>query len=690
MNNIKATGLRKSRKLLLALTGILIILSYGSVTTRGGYADDFAFLAYSSTHSYIDAVLSWSSTFNSRISQGVMMPLLQKWLTADAPDSIHWTAIHVAGLLAFVASVFLLYKIMQLFRIPWQASITAILIFSLNPIKAEALLWPATIIGYIFPLCIFLFTTWFYFRNAKHQMETPVRLIISVLLFVFCLFAIEQLFPLLVLVVAMRLVFFNTSRQQLVATITGTLLITIIYGLVTFSGKTTERLDPFTGINTSSIVSHSIDVLKSSLTDLVGHTPRILIDPYFHSELLEAGDSAAFMLATFTIAILMIVLFRRLNNEDGPARHADTKLLLLFATGALIYLATISPFMVLSYYIAIRALYIPSLGIALMAGAIFAFLAIRARHQWQNIILTGPLAMILVVFVLVNIFSQNDFSRQWLLEQDILDYVSSVKNDIPENTELSIFNVPKTYGPSPGFVNRFGFNGIVNWIVPGKGLYGETQKDFSDVFSIPDTAEHIDDLKIQPAPGKWVLVWTPRGVMRVTGLRLYNAANNETTAARDTHAEQSGHKTASGDLYGLVSTPGQSAVYSNGILVTVKTLINLPQIDAGLLQIQVTGQNVDDAQLRLVLHASNMDGRIQPYDTTVSLRNGFQPAAAGYYKYFLISDISSIKTLRVSLTSKTDSLTLRNQQNPATAYNTSKIRAPAAAQTTEAPGILFF
>lgn len=690
MNNMKDSEFPNARKLLLALAGILIVLSYGSVTTRGGYADDFAFLAYSSTHTYIDAILGWSSTFNSRISQGVMMPLLLKGLGGDAPGNMHWAAIHVAALLALVISVFLLYRIMQLFLLPWQASIAAILIFSLNPIKSEALMWPATIVGYIIPLCVFLFSTWFFFRNAKHQTETAARLIISALLFVFCLFAIEQLFPLFILVVAMRLVFFNTSRQQLIYSISGTLLISAIYLLVTFSGKTTERMDPFMDINTTSIISHTMYVLRSSLTDLIGHTPRILIDPYFHSDLIEAGQSVVFMLAILTIAAAMVILYRHLNNAGKPAMHTEKRLLLLFSTGILIYLATLSPFMVLSYYIAARALYIPSLGIALMAGAVFAFLAIRAKHRWQNIVLAGSLAMLMVVFVLVNLFSQNDFSRQWSLEQDIIDYVSSIKEDIPENTELSIFNVPKTYGPSPGFVNRFGFNGIVNWIHPGKSLYGETQNDFSDVLRIPETIGHTNNMKIQAAQERWVLAWTPAGIMRITGLNLSSAPNNETTVAGKAHAEQSGLETTPGDLYGVVSTPGQSAVYSDGTLVTIKTLIHLPQIDAALLQILVTGEEVNNEQLRLILHARNTDNLVQPYDMKVSLRNGFQPGASGYSKYFLVSDISSIKALHVSLTSKRDNLSLRSEQHSANSHGTSKIYAPKETQTQETPGIIFF
>ena len=685
MNDVQGTSLLRSRWLLLVLAGVLIALSYGSVTTRGGYADDFAFLAYSSTHSYIDAVLNWSSTFNSRISQGVMMPLLLKGLAGDTPGSIHWGAFHAIGLVTFAISIFLLYKIMQLFKLPWQASIITLLVFSLNPIKNEAVMWPATIVGYIIPLCIFLLATWLFFRAAKNRTEAFPGQLFTGLLFLFSLFAIEQLFPLFILVIAMRLVFFSCSRQQLAIIITTTLVFTAVYILVTFSGKTTERMDPFLNIDTSSIASHIMNVLGGSLTDLLGHTPRILLDPYYRADLLAAGRSPAFMLAILTIASLSIVFYRRTVGTSSPAAKTEKQLFLLFTTGLLVYLATLSPFMILSYHIAARALYLPSLGIALMSGAVFAYLSLKTRYNWQNILLTGALSILLALFVLINLFSEKDFARQWRLEQDIINYISSVRDDLPDGTELSIFNVPKTYGPSPGFVNRFGFNGIVNWIIPGRNLYGETQNDFSDVFEVPNNPGGIDGLTIYPAQGKWVLTWTPDGVVRVKSLTLYNTTDDSNITVKKPVTTMKTHTTKPGELYGLVSLPNKSATYNDLFPVTASTLIQIPQINVGLLQIHIAEPGANDRKLRLILHARHMDGLVRPYDSPVSLRYGFHPASGGYSKYFFISDFSSVKALHISLTSKKENLTVRQEESPPGKQDTSvKIR------TEKSAGILFF
>jgi hypothetical protein len=675
---------------LLLLAGILIALSYGSVTTRGGYADDFAFLAYSSTHSYVDAVLNWSNTFNSRISQGVMMPLLLKGLAGDTPGSINWSVFHAIGLVTFAISVFLLYKIMQLFNLPWQASIVTLLVFSLNPIKNEAVMWPATIVGYIIPLCIFLLATWLFFSDAKHRTETVPGQLLTGLLFLFSLFAIEQLFPLFILVIAMRLLFFSFSRQQLIIIITTTVVFTAVYILVTFSGKTTERMDPFLNIDTSSLASHTINVLAGSLTDLLAHTPRILLDSYYRANLIEAGQSPAFILTIFTIACLSFVLYHRVGKTRHPAAKTEKQLLLLFSAGILVYLATLSPFMVLSYHVAARALYIPSLGIALMSGAGFAYLTLKTRYNWQNILLTGALSILLAMFVLINIFSEKDFARQWTLEQEIIGYVSSVRDSIPDGTELSIFNVPKTYGPSPDFVNRFGFNGIVNWIIPGRNLYGETQNDFSEVFEIPDNPGAVEELTIYPAQGKWLLTWTPAGVVRVTSLKLYNTPDNSNTTVEKPDTTVETHTAAPGELYGLVSMPDQGANYNDSFSVTASTLIQIPQIDVGLLQIHVAGPGASDSKLRLILHARLMNGLVRPYDTSVSLRYGFHPASGGYSKYFFISELSSVEALRISLSSAKENLTVHQKESPTGKQDASANRMPAKALTGKFTEIQFF
>jgi hypothetical protein len=688
-HGMPVTNNTNSNRFLLLGILLLIILSYGRIMTRGGYADDFSFLAYSTSNTYLDAALGWISTFNSRISQGIMMPVLLKGLSTNSITGFHWGLLHAIGLSAFLATMVFIYRIFSLFNIPGHVSFVALSIFALNPVKNEALLWPATIVGYILPLCLFSAASWLYFSSAKHDTATAAKIAGYSLLFVFSILSIEQLLPLFLVVVAIRMIFLALNRKQFVANLTGTFLVIAIFALVTFAGKTTERIDRFTALDLASIPAHIMNILAGSVIEILGYTPRILLDPYYHPDLFSAAFSAGYILSIAAIIIISVWFYRSMDTVPGKSPHNKRMPMYLVAAGTCIWISSLTPFMVLSYYVPARSLYIPSLGVALVAAALFGYIYAKLQNGIPRAVLSSAFSVLLAAYVLINLYSEQDFAHQWENEKLIIDFVDSKKDRIPVGTELAIFNVPHSEGPTPGFVNRYTFNGMLNWIAPERKLQGHTLKDFSDIYRIPESISQYTRYSVPPLDNYWALLWTPESVLRLGNIKLVREQNDLQAhePGMDTgDFEYSGSQAV--DLTGLVRPINQAGQYNNDMSIHVNTMIIMPQIDSGLVQVSVDGTDITEDKYRLVLHALHQDGSSKPYDLTLSREKGFRESATGLSKYVFINDFFSVSSLQFSLTTISGKRLKRGSPDTGEAGHTNL--EPGISRSTPTPDVIFF
>ncbi|MCK4824078.1 hypothetical protein KA005_50460, partial [bacterium] len=350
------------------------VISYGYFWTRGGYGDDFVFLAYSTSHSYGDAVRHWGDSFNSRISQGVVMPLLMKGLAGSNPEGFHWGIFHGIGIIALFLTVFLMNEILRIFNIPWRVRLIACLFFALHPIKNEAIFWPAAIVGYVLPFLVFLFASRIYLARAKQGDETTTSLIVVFILILFSMFSIEQLVPLFSVLVLIRLLFFKAPRIQIMSNLLGLILLAVIFIIVTSSGSTTDRIEqhPFPGI--ASLPTQIMSVLSNSSVDVLNYPFRILLDSYYWKELLSVVIGFDFLLVAISLIFLFWLLTHRVSPENCNPNFTPKMLRPLFLAGFIIWTITLSPFMVTSYYIPNRALYIPLFGFSIMVAVLYEYI----------------------------------------------------------------------------------------------------------------------------------------------------------------------------------------------------------------------------------------------------------------------------------------------------------------------------
>jgi hypothetical protein len=420
----------------------------------------------------------------------------------------------------------------------------------------------------------------------------------------------------------------------------------VAFLLITFAGKTTERMDPFAQLTPWDVPMRAVEVVLGAFQDLLASAPRILLDPFFREDIVAAVLSAGFVVALLATIALFLLMRRTAAAEHPTART----LLWTLVSGLAVFLAALSPFMVISYYIPARALYLPSLGLALMVGSFAAWSTRFLRAQVSRNFFAGTVASVTLLFVLINQYAQHDFARGWELEKGIIEALASERNAIPEGTEISIHNIPRNFGPTPDFHNRFALNGIINWLAPGRSLSGTTLRDFSDVFALPEDVSAVTHSKIYPSERDWILLWSPIGIYRIATLVLERDGHNNDSLP--TAVDQSGTRPSrieSIQLKGSVTPLELQARYDGDLQVGLSGIITNKHFDLALLPVTIAGTAALERKLHLYAHAHHTNGIKVPYDASVSERGGFTAQTDGYTKYLFLRNWSSIEKVRISL-----------------------------------------
>ncbi len=320
---------------------------------------------------------------------------------------------------------------------------------------------------------------------------------------------------------------------------------------------------------------------------------------------------------------------------------------------------TLSPFMVISYYIPNRALYIPLFGFSIMVAVLYEYIFQNVGKRWQKITLTAGLTGFLGIFVLINIYTQNDFEKKWRLEKQIITYLASAKKEILPNTEINLLNLPKSYGPSPSLRNDYALNGIAKWVFQGENISGNTLKNLSEIFSFPIDFNSSDYIELSPPKNNWVLFWSDDHLVRVKKIHLFHNQNNVPKQIMNDYQSSDPRGIIQAvDLEALVLPLEMNARYDN-YEVKAKDIIFLKQLDIGLLRISIKGNDIADNQLRLLVHA-NYEGTRLPYDQKVSSRTGSQFQGKECTRDFFIKDFSQLKSVEISLSKKNRKLVRKN------------------------------
>ena len=617
---------------------LVTLLSYGTIWSRGGYADDFNFLAYSSGKGYLEAVVGWQA--NARFSQAIVMPLLMQGLAGDTPLDFHWEVFHAIGIGAFLLCILFFNGILKTTGASWILRVTSCLVFAIYPIKNEALLWPSTIVGYVIALMVFLGAVWFYFATAKKQKESAYSLLITGFLFLFALFFIEQLAPLLVLVVFFRLILFGRRPGSVLAN--GFMLTSLfaIFIWANYFSAASEKLHRYSG-ETVSLVSNILNVLQKSFAAVTVYPARIVFDPYYWPSLKGVLLSPAFWLACVTLIVLGWILIKGIGASQPGTAKSRISPWRFFLGGGLIWVAAFSPFMVISYYLPDRVYFIPLLGLSLMAGAVME-LIVSSHRWWMSRLLVVLLVSAGCVFVLINQYSERDFEKQWNDQKKVMETLAGMERELEPGDVINLVNFPKEIGPAPEFVNWFAFNGMLKWMFPGLDLKGYTQRGFFSIFPLPGIQETTGATVLSLKKNEKLLVWLDdtENLRKVDALRLGAVASSK-ASTDDKSKEQ---------LIGELVDIGLKSAVAHGFQITIDRVLLLDEARLCVLSLGVRSVKPGNWKTRLIVHARMQDGSMRPYDLTLTKKDVGTAGNNDWLRAEVqVSDCDKLKEVRVGL-----------------------------------------
>ncbi|MEM7254007.1 MAG: hypothetical protein AAF493_21520 [Pseudomonadota bacterium] len=622
-----------SRLIFWGLLGLAMLTSYGSVWSRGGYADDFVFVAHVLSEGVWETILEWHRQFNSRLTQGVIIPSLIGLFAGKHPLDFNWSAYHAIGVLCLLLTSAGLYRLMRQFQCPlWIAGVGTV-VFALNPIKTSAAFWPATIVGYLIPAAVTVWIASWHLSRVQRDRESGWVLVLVVAGLLVAALSLEQFFLLGLIWFAVRYAFSTKSHGSLIRSVVATVIYVVGFVAGTALGSTGERAARFASIEMQELPVRALSVITDSTLALFGYAPRILLDDYFRVGVVQAVMQFEFVLGgAAAVGVAVVIAGQRGGSQETPISALG---LWLVVVGAVIWGATLSIFTLLDYGMPDRVFFVPSLGVALLIAGMFAVVDGGCRSR---AVTTGSIAMLgiaLVFFVLVNQFDQTRAARQWAIQEDVIRAVADEGGELPSASRMTLFNLPATFGPVPGMRDRFSLGGIVDWTYPARRLRASTLTDLSEIFALsdPKPLERLDK-----RTNDVVLLWTHKGVRRVEQI------TNATVSSGPT-----GQSTTRIALEEFIPSGGARYRDQVPLHLTVVRVLHSKAFNFAIISLQISGAPERLRGKKLIVHAHVQAGGIRPQDLTISKANGFVSTANGFAKTLLLDGVSSVSTVSFSL-----------------------------------------
>ncbi len=623
--------------------GLLILLNYGAIWSRGGYADDFAFLAYSHSQPYWEAVTNWMTTYNSRVGQGLMMPFLLNIAKGEQTVGFHWWILHGIGLVCFIIAVYFFYKILTLLELPLLIRFVALSIFALHPLNVDVLFWPATIVGYVIPFSLFLVATYFYLFLEKTQ---NAGFLLRILVFMFLLLSIlsiEQLLPLMVLVFVIRFLVFSYAKRQLVESLLFTVISFSLFLYLALAGNTAQRVDKFSTISLLSLPDRVVEVVGASVSSYFLYPMKIVLDQFYWVSLLDVVVSPLFWISIFVV----IFLIRRMGRGMIEEKIANDKSTVLFAyvSSVLLWLGALSPLMVVSYYLPGRIFYIPLLGFSLLCGVFFYFVWGKISSPLLRGVFLSCLSLGMVLFSMLNMHHQSEFSKYWHMEKKIINTLSENASVIPRAATVSLHNILLEFGPVPSMIDHYTFPSLLHWMFPDKNISGTTTKSLLSSLSF-EIEDKKDVYRKELANDNVPLFITQDKVVRLASFEYLPVEGfSESMASSGSLASDQWDKNVLIERLDL----NVSQKYNDGSTLEISSLMRIKELDSLLVNVHVFSSEKRRKSPRLQFHVFYRDGTKVPFDMGVDQDSGFIEKEGWLKRDMLVPNLSEVMRVELSL-----------------------------------------
>ena len=620
-------------KFWLPLACLLVVLSYGDVGSRGGYGDDFVLLEYSVSREYVDAVLQWPSRFNSRLGQAVTGTFLYQIFSGDGAADYHWWGFHLLALISLAVILIAMNGVLEVVGVPTIGRIAAVLLIALHPAKNQALMWPATIFGYMLPMAGLLTATWFYYRCARSGRESPIGLLTVAVIALWTMLSLEQFVPLVILVVFFRLMIWRPERWRLLSHLAGLAVLLGVFVASVLAGGTSGRMARFAFNGAADVVQHAGTTLFGAGRYLLVEPFRPLLDPDYTQDVLGVVASPWFAAVLLLVGLAAWKLMK-LPAEDVVSNRKIRQLLFVAGAGALVIMSGLLPMLAVKYYLPERAIAIPLVGFALTVAAGFLFLwHLAPARVWRGVLAVG-LAVVLVAYTVADFWTQRAYAQYWHTQKILIEAVEADTATMAPRETIALFNFPRSYTGVPSLINDFSFPALVRW-TSGKDIVGNALGDLFDILQVSPESAGV----LIPPAGVHLLWYATEGPEAISGLRPAVTEQPLPT----TGGNHDDDRSASGMIGYRRYAVDIETRYPNGARLQVAELYRIPSLDSAALRVHLSAPGV--TRQRLTVHAVEQSSVPRLFDRWLDDKD----ADGEMNATVLVNGISEVTEIRVGL-----------------------------------------
>ena len=293
--------------------------------------------------------------------------------------------------------------------------------------------------------------------------------------------------------------------------------------------------------------------------------------------------------------VSLLLYFARINRNMAKdlATLGTDHYVRLIAIGLLITLATLSPLLVTGYSFESRTLYIPMLGISLVAAG-FACWAVKLlklilhklKLKFATIAITILVNVVILLFVffssLTNIAFQSAYAQAWDIKKRFLLTFEENFPSIPSGSETYIFGLPKKIGPAPVFADPWSLSCAF------KATYSSQEIEataMQPVFSMLSESNITNDKTLENIIP---LAWSDDDLKPITRVDLIRIQNNGAMKQEVFFRETEKFGEGIGlNLTSLVKDIALNAIVSDLYRLTRISIYLIPQIDQIEAQVEI-------------------------------------------------------------------------------------------------------
>lgn len=379
----------------------------------------------------------------------------------------------VLMIIMHIANLYFIYKICE--KIDIKLNAFSMCLFALAPILIEALYWISASTRIVFSLFLCLASIYLLLQSFEEEKKSIrlVKFMSAIILNLLCVGYYEQtialnLFLFIFVILCLK------KYKYIFIPIMSTGWIGAWYVYFMMKGEMQAR----GSLNLSGIFGTTVECIKMVWTNLKHGYSNFLVQLDFGMDTFFKSGFALILLAV--IAYLIFYIYRNKSVKDENKR-VWRKLIL----GTVLFVSPFLPFIVLeTNVIAVRNMYLGFLGLAIIAETIFDLLLRFIKNEKAyNIIKTGTLGIIVVLFVIANVDGCNNYRKVNAIDNKVASQIIEV---ISEDDFVAKKTISINYNSDDLYKYKNLSNYVESVVEAGWAMMGKIQvsKDSTNVGNI--------------------------------------------------------------------------------------------------------------------------------------------------------------------------------------------------------------